>query len=166
MMSRSLLTIARFLLAAWVGAATLFVIIGVREVTHRSFDSSIRDQLVLLRFPLYYASGFASLSAALICQLVLIVRGPRRTALTAACALTFAALGLMAFDYPCVYRPLAAMITPPGQARPSQFQSLHRWSETVNSLQLGCVLAAGLTLCAMHNRTDLQNRSSDSFSEP
>jgi hypothetical protein len=50
-MSRCALLFARFLLAAWFGAATLFVIIGVREVSYPGFESAIRDQLVLLRFP-------------------------------------------------------------------------------------------------------------------
>jgi hypothetical protein len=72
----------------------------------------------------------------------------RRPAIYAACALTAVALGLLAYDYPCVYSPLARMITPPGQARPAEFRPLHVWSETINGIQLGCVLAAALAVCA------------------
>jgi len=63
-MSRVPLMLARFLLSAWFGAATLFVIIGVREVRFVGFDSAMRDQLVLLRFPAYYACGFTLLGCA------------------------------------------------------------------------------------------------------
>lgn len=148
-MSRVLLLLARFVLAAWFGAATLFVIIGVREVRFPAFDSTIRDQLVLLRFPMYYACGFTLLGIALLSQGLLIVRGVRRPALLVACGLTAVAVGLMAYDYPCVYRPLEQMINPPGQSRPEGFLPLHRWSETVNATQLGCALAAALILCSV-----------------
>ena len=60
-MSRAALTLARLLLSAWFGAAVLFVVIGVREVTHPGFDSMVRDQLAVLRFPAYYVCGFGCL---------------------------------------------------------------------------------------------------------
>lgn len=155
-MTRVLLLLARFVLSAWFGAATLFVIIGVREVRFPEFSPTIRDQLVLLRFPMYYASGFTLLAIGLASQAILIVRGWRRPALFAACGLTALALGLMAYDYPCVYRPLEQMITPPGQSRPAAFLPLHHWSETVNAVQLGCALAAGLILCSIDCPPDRQ----------
>ena len=147
-MSRCALLFARFLLSAWFGAATLFVIIGVREVTHQGFESAVRDQLVLLRFPLYYACGFALLGGATVSLVLVLSWGLRRPATYAACALTAVALGLLAYDYPCVYSPLARMITPPGQVRPAEFRPLHVWSETINGIQLGCVLAAAIAVCA------------------
>jgi hypothetical protein len=153
-MSRALLLLARFVLSAWFGAATLFVIIGVREVRFPEFSSTIRDQLVLLRFPMYYACGFTLLGIALVSQVILIGRGWRRSALFAACGLTAVALGLMVYDYPCIYRPLEQMITPPGQTMPAAFLLLHRWSETVNAVQLGCALAAALTLCSIDGPPD------------
>lgn len=152
-MRRVTLLLARFLLSAWFGAATLFVIIGVREVRYSGFDSTIRDQLVLLRFPLYYAAGFTILGCAAVNLVLLLSWGLRRPATYAAAILTAAALGLMAYDYPWVYSPLARMITPPGQVRSAGFQQLHEWSKTINAAQLGCVLAAAVTLCAIDGGT-------------
>ena len=141
--------LARFLLSAWFGAATLFVITGVREVTHSGFDSMIRDQLAVLRFPVYYACGFAILGSACVSLAVGLFCGLRRRTMYIACGLTAAALGLMAYDYPYIYCPMASMITPPGQARAAEFRQLHLWSETVNAVQVGCVLGAALILCAI-----------------
>lgn len=148
-MARIALLFARFLLSAWFGAATLFVIIGIGEVTYPGFDSATRDQLVVIRFPLYYACGFTVLGGAAVSLVLTLCWGLRRRATYAALALVAAAAALMAYDYPCVYTPLARMITPPGQARPAAFRPLHQWSETINGLQIACVLAAALALCAI-----------------
>lgn len=148
-MPRAALLLARFLLSAWFGAATLFVIIGVREVRFSGFDSPIRDQLVLLRFPAFYLCGFATLGSAAASLVLLLCWGLRRPGTWFAAALTALALALMAYDYPCVYLRLAKMVTPPGQVRPADFRPLHQWSETINGVELGCVLAAALTLCAI-----------------
>jgi hypothetical protein len=153
-MSRVLLLLSRFTLSAWFGAATLFVIIGVREVRFPEFSSPIRDQLVLLRFPMYYAAGFTLLGLAFASQVLLILRGWKRPAVLIACGLTAIALGLMAYDYPCVYRPLERMITPPGQPRPAVFESLHHWSKNVNAVQLGCALVAAIVLCTIDGPLD------------
>ena len=156
-MSRVLLLLSRFTLSAWFGAATLFVIIGVREVRFPEFSSPIRDQLVLLRFPMYYAAGFTLLGLAFVSQVLLILLGWKRPAILIACGLTGIALGLMSYDYPCVYRPLEQMITPPGQPRPAAFVSLHRWSQNVNAAQLGCALAAALLTCSIDGPLDRRN---------
>ena len=50
-------TLLRFLLAAWVGAAVLYVITSVAEQISPDFDSRIRDQLATIRFPIYYKFG-------------------------------------------------------------------------------------------------------------
>ena len=136
-MTRVALLLARFLLSAWFGAAVLFVVIGVREVTHQGFDSPIRDQLVLLRFPSYYAFGFPALAGAAACLGLCLYCGLRKPAVYAACVLTIIALGLMAYDYPCIYSPLARAISPPGQARTAEFGTLHFWSKTVNAIAGG-----------------------------
>lgn len=148
-MMRVALLLSRFLLSAWFGAAVLFVIIGVREVTHPGFDSLIRDQLALLRFPAYYACGFPLLGGALASLVLCLACGLRKPAVYAACGLTLIALGLMAYDYPCIYSPLARSISPPGQARAAEFRTLHVWSETVNAIEVGCVLAAALAVCGV-----------------
>lgn len=146
-MSRLVLMLARFCLSAWVGAAVMFVIVGVREIRAPQFDSATRDVLVLLRFPPYYACGFGALAVAAACLVLRLCWGPRRRATWAACLLTVTALGLMTWDYYRVYRPLAAMVSPPGKPRPAEFRFLHQQSEIINALQVGCALAAAAVVC-------------------
>lgn len=57
-MAKILTGAARFALSAWVGAAALFVVVGIKEVRGSEFDSVTRDLLVGLRFPSYYTFGF------------------------------------------------------------------------------------------------------------
>ncbi len=137
--------LARFALSAWVGAATLFVINGVRMVTSDAFDSTGRDHVSLIRFPAYYLTG--AILMALTFAGLLAAR--RLTGLTTRrwvtlITLTFVVSALMLGDYLWVYLPLAEMITPPGSARPQGFRTLHQASETVNSIQVGLCLVAAL----------------------
>ena len=53
------LTISRLALAAWVGAASLFVVTAIQEARSTEFDSITKNALAALRFPAYYAFGFA-----------------------------------------------------------------------------------------------------------
>ncbi len=142
-MSRLALLIARFASSAWVGAAVLFVINGVQQATSGKIDSTTTDQLVALRFPAYYVMGFSLVGAAWVGSAIsgeqLSYR--RRGAVLGLFGL---ALGMMLFDYLVVYLPLAEMITPPGQARPQGFQTLHRWSKVINSVDVGLVLLGAL----------------------
>ncbi len=145
-MSRFALTIARFAASAWVGAAVLFVINGVQQATSGQFESMTTDQLVLLRFPAYYLMGFVLVGAAFLGSAVSeeAVSFRRRGVLLVLFGL---ALGVMLFDYLVVYRPLAEMITPPGQPRPQGFQTLHHWSKLINSADVGLVLVGAIMLC-------------------
>jgi hypothetical protein len=67
----------------------------------------------------------------------------------------------MGYDYPYVYRPLAQMVTPPGQPRSEAFDGLHRWSKDVNTVQLGCALVAALTLCGVEASPERQELPED-----
>lgn len=147
-MSRVCLMLARFALSAWVGAAAMLVIIGVREVTWPGFDSPTRDQLALLRFPPYYLLGFVLVGTGWLMTVgCLTLRAlPSRRTWFALAAVT-ASLGLMIWDYLAVYRPLEAMVTPPGRAKPAEFTTLHGRSELVNSLDVGLCLAVAIALC-------------------
>lgn len=131
---------ARFATSAWVGAATLFVITAVMEVTEPRLESTVRDILVTVRFPAFYAAGAALLGTAWLATLV-----ARRW--FSALLLTIA-LGLMAGDYVAVYQPLLQLVTPPGKPRTEAFQTYHRWSEGLNGTGLLLSLTAALTLCA------------------
>ncbi|REJ86997.1 MAG: hypothetical protein DWQ34_20665 [Planctomycetota bacterium] len=147
-MSRVCLMLARLTLSAWVGAATLFVMNGVREVTSTDFDSLTRDRLVALRFPGYYQFGFVLLGVALLCLLAALSgRVLPRVRHAAVILLAGASLAVMVLDYTNVYRPLEAMITPAGQARPMEFTALHEQSKRINSVHVGLCLCAAILVC-------------------
>lgn len=135
----------RFCLNAWVGAAVLFVIVGVTEVTSSQVDSTMRDILVSLRFPWYYRCGFTLLG----CSLLTIVLGGanwgwRRWPLL---ALVAGALGLMVADYCTIYVPLVELVTPPGKPRTPAFAAYHEASTAINTVGLALILLA-CVLCA------------------
>jgi hypothetical protein len=139
--------VARFALAAWVGGATLFVINGVRLVMSAAFDSPARDHMALIRFPTYYLFGTICVGLTLLCLPVLRRRsgfGPVRW--WSVTGLVLMAAVLMGADYFWVYRPLADMITPPGQSRPAEFHGLHRASLWMNTAHVGLSLLAALLL--------------------
>jgi hypothetical protein len=147
------LMIARISLAAWLGAAALFVATSIREVRPREagfnfeFDSLTRDQLVTLRFPLYYRYGFALVGTGLLATVVsyghpAISRGRSRVAL----ALVAAALAAMIADYIWIYQPLARMIDPPGGAKPSGFVAYHNASKWINETSVALIFLAALVL--------------------
>ncbi len=154
MLSRICLAWSRFALSAWVGAAVLFVINGVAQVTFPGFESIVRDQMTLIRFPNYYICGFSLVGSSLLALLVIsaLKRGACPAALKCGCTrtpvlLTLLALIVMGIDYLWVYLPLAAMITPPGSPRTPQFITLHKASMYINLVHVGLSLAAAWILC-------------------
>lgn len=143
------LTVPRACVSAWIGAAVLFVIVGVREVTSPDLTSEVKDRLVTMRFPAYYATGATLLGLS---TLALIgARGPgglsAKRWVIALTLLLIADAG-MAADFLAIYQPLAAQVTPPGQPRTMQFISLHRWSMWVNAANLVMCGAAAVMLLA------------------
>ena len=138
------LMLSRFCLSAWVGAAALFVVNGIRQVMSPQLDSYTKDLLITLRFDPYYVFGFSLVGAGLVLGVIASPLFSRaRTILFT--LLLIAALILMGFDYVRVYRPLLEMITPPGQARPAGFRDLHHLSELINTIHVGLAFVAALT---------------------
>jgi hypothetical protein len=137
---RHCLTVARVVLSAWVGAAALFVVNGVRMVTSHSFDSVARDHIALIRFPPYYLLGFVLVGMGLLCILGAGEFPHRRAVL----GLLSAALLLMAADYFWVYLPLERALDPPGNPRTPAFQTYHRASMVLNLVHVGLVLVAAV----------------------
>ncbi len=139
------LLLTRFALSAWVGAAVLFVVNGVRLVTLDAFDSVDRDHIALVRFPPYYVTG-AILMALALGGLLAARRLPTLSGRrwTSVFVLTLLASLVMLGDYLWVYTPLAEMITPPGAPRPISFRSLHLASELLNTIQVALCLVAAL----------------------
>lgn len=66
-----LLVLLRFCLCAWVGAATLFVITGIREVTSLKFEPVIKNHLAAIRFPAYYFIGFLLVGLSFLCAVAI-----------------------------------------------------------------------------------------------
>lgn len=162
-MQRLSLLIARFSLAAWVGAAALFVITGVREVRSDQIDGTTKDVLVLIRFPSYYTFGFVSVGAAMLATAVFTSTSPSKTRGVVAGSLIAIALVLMAADYHSIYQPLVDVITPPGQPRSQQFERLHNASKWINMADVSLCLVAASMMCAP-TRSELPESESKSTS--
>ena len=140
------LGVCRFSLAAWVGAAVLFIVVGIGEI--KVFDSEMRERLVLIRFPFYYACGFGLVFVTLVCGFV----SHKHPALSVRQANIFLGLVLvslltMVADYIWIYRPLVEMMTSLGSAKPSTFVSLHELTKWINFGILTLCLIASLVIC-------------------
>jgi len=141
------LFLARFCIAAWIGAATLFVVVGVREVTRGAFDAATKDTLVAIRFPAFYVFGSALVGAGWLGTILAgrsaqLPRGRRLVSLI----LLFCVLILMAVDYLWIYQPLLQMVTPPGQAKPSTFVAYHDASKWINLGELALCLVVAMLI--------------------
>lgn len=139
------IAIARFCVAAWIGAAVLFVIVGVREVIVPDFTSEVKDRLVTLRFPAYYVAGAVLVGLSFVATVLATTQRPT-WGLRLALGMLLLAGGIMAADYVWIYSPLAAMVTPPGQPRTEAFVTLHHWSMRINTLHLAACLIAAIAL--------------------
>lgn len=147
------LGLLRFALCAWFGAATLFVVTGVREVTSE-IEPGIKNQLAVLRFPAFYLFGFVLTGLATICACVVAkAKGhPRAKSTTILCALALAA---MIADYVWVYGPLAELMSQPDARETEAFAKYHAWSKYVNFGMLAICLVAGIqSLCVRSGHND------------
>ena len=152
------LTLLRFLLAAWVGAAVLYVITSVAEQVSPNFDSRTRDQLATIRFPIYYQFGACLYVGTAILAIIVwqCLPGLRRS--TAVLALIVVSGAIFTWDYFEIYLPLQDLIIPAGQVRTQEFVRLHTLSRNVNMLHLSLMLLSGLLICmplpAAHKEAD------------
>ncbi len=146
-MQRLCLTIARFALSAWIGAAALFVVTSIAEQRSTAFGSDVKNTLATLRFPAYYAFGFTLVGLSLVAGAIGLDRRSRhRGWLTIVGSLTVALI-LMVVDYVAIYSPLYAIVTDPSGARDARFLELHRWSERINTVDVSLCLIAALVAC-------------------
>ena len=144
------LTTARFCVTAWVGAAVLFVITSVKEVTtsQPSITSEVKDALVTIRFPPYYVMGFLLVVTGIVCCGLYLKHPAGRSKRMGVClVLLSVSLIAMIVDYVFVYLPLVEMVTPPGGVKPSNFRDYHNASMYINAFDIGLCLIAGLLLC-------------------
>lgn len=127
------LFLARFCISAWIGAASLFVVVGVAEITRGGFDSATKDSLVAIRFPAFYLCGATLVTLAWLgCWLAGHSTWFSRRRRMASLILLAIVLALMVADYVWIYLPLLQMVTPPGQAKPDSFRSYHEASKWIN----------------------------------
>lgn len=140
------LVLLRLLLAAWVGAAVLYVITSVAEQTSSHFDSLIRDQLATIRFPLYYCFGLSIHALAVPFAFLIWFNSTSQNQrrFLAIFLLVLLSSVLITLDYLLVYLPLQELITPPGQVRSQQFIQLHTLSRHANEVHLTVMLVASI----------------------
>ncbi len=137
--------ILRFCLCGWIGAASLFVVTGIREVTSPLFEPLVKNQLAALRFPAYYAFGFALVGISFVVALLLNSEpagGTRR--LKVIRILVGLVLCAMIADYVAIFQPLYELMDDPTARETPAFQSYHWWSMIVNFASVATCLAAAL----------------------
>ena len=146
-MQRTCLTIARFSLSAWIGAAALFVVTSIAEQRSTAFGSDVKNVLAALRFPSYYAFGFVLVGVGLIGGAMGVNRSQNRNRWCVLVGCLVLALLLMIVDYFAIYSPLHAIVTDPSGVRNARFLQLHRWSEQINTVDVTLCAIAAITAC-------------------
>lgn len=147
MLARICLSLQRFLLPAWVGAAILFVVTSVAEQQFPDFASSIKNQLALIRFPKYYAFGFVFLVASLVCSVVRLISGVRDKSTIIVFALLAIVNLMMVADFLWVYRPLADIMVDLLRPRDDEFAKYHQISKYMNAVEIVLCIVAAIIVC-------------------
>ena len=148
-MNRFLWTVLRLSLCAWVGAATLFVVTGVREVTMTDFDAATKNMLAATRFPAYYAFGFTLIVVSAISAFGLILTSKEaRRRKNVVLALAVFSLIVMWLDHQFIYQPLEIMMLEPEGRLDPEFFTYHQWSKYINCVSVGaCLIASLVSAC-------------------
>lgn len=140
------LTLSRFTLAAWVGAACLFVITTLQDVHSPDLSSVEKAEIVVRRFPIYYRFGFGLLISALVLTITAeLLSGGIRRWLTVSLALL--PVLLITADYVWIYLPLETMTAAVDRARPAAFIEYHSASKWINAVQVSASLLAAIAVC-------------------
>lgn len=130
----------------WVGAAVLYVVTSVAEQMSPLFNLQIRDQLALIRFPLYYRFGFGCHIACAIAGVLAWRTAPlnRRSTFLLVLFLIMVSGLLITLDHRMIYQPLEALISPAGQLRGAEFDRLHHLSKRANMVHVMIMAFAGI----------------------
>ncbi len=130
------LMLARMALTAWVGAATMFVLVALRPVRSPLLSSEEKAQLPLMLFPGYYLFGFILLGAALF-GAILAWPALKKSRLGILATLLIAgSLGILIAERVLIYAPLSAMLQATlatGTAQSGTFVTYHQLSRWINS---------------------------------
>lgn len=148
-MQRIGILVARTATTAWAGAAVMFVLTSIREVTSPDLDSLVKSQLALLRFPIYYQVAAVCLLAGIAGGgLALMADRMHRRRLALFLGLAAAAAIMMIVDWLYIYGPLQQMTSMVSAARPADFHRFHQWSLGINAVDVGlCWIAAAVINC-------------------
>ena len=143
-----LLALLRFCLCAWVGAATLFVITGIREVVSPQFGPATKNLLAAVRFPAYYSVGFTLVGIALVCAVLLSRQCQSRSIGKVPAVLLTVVVLLMVADWCFVFSPLLELMNYPDARERPDFTIYHNWSMYLNSASIGLSgVTAVVSLC-------------------
>ena len=145
------ISFARFSLTAWIGAASMFVLLTVLEILSGQFNSIILDQLVLTRFPIFYSVTLVLLAMSWICGVVSwrLSISQNRTVRKKAKLFTIlvsVSIIILVSDYFWVYKELEQMLIPLGSPRPQEFPFYHKLTESLNSAALLINLVASFVI--------------------
>lgn len=153
-MMKFCLTVARFSVSAWVGAAVLFVVNTVISAQSTDFDSVAKANLASLRFPPYYYFGFVLVGVTLVLtSLVTNHWTGARWRIRSALFLLALALLAMIVDYVWVLQPMLDAVRNTDAARPANFQTYHYASMYMNTGHVSACFVAALLLCWPHPQT-------------
>ena len=141
-MNSFLLGLFRFILCAWLGAATLFVVTGIREVTS-DIPITIKNALTTIRFPAFYLFGFVMTGLATLSAAVL-ARAKAHPKAKSMFVLLAIVVAIMVIDYIFIYTPLADLMSLPNARETDDFEMYHNWSKYVNFFELALCLVAAI----------------------
>jgi hypothetical protein len=140
------LMLTRLALAAWVGAALLFVMVSLRPLRSHEIPDEIKPQLTQTLFPGYYRIGFGLLGLAWVTGAVGSTHpGMGRVRRFVLMGLITALVLLMIADWGWIYTPLANMMQHEiheHEARAGVFHTYHLASRWINSVGMVLTLVA------------------------
>lgn len=147
-MTRLLWILLRFSLCAWIGAAALFVVTGIREVTSDLFEPATKNQLAALRFPAFYVFGFTLVGIGTVASGILSLnRDDFRKRVVTIFVLSTIVLAIMVGDYFWIYTPLDELMAQPDARSNPDFAKYHALSKWINFASLSlCAFAAMLSV--------------------
>ena len=145
-MKAACLTASRLAISFWVGAALIFVVTSIQEVSSDEINSEIRSILAAMRFPTYYLFGFFLVGFSFLTGSFLKNYDRiRKIRWWFYMGLLSIVLIVMVVDYIWIFRPLLEMVILTEQARSAKFRTYHELTKYINLFNLLlCLVAAGL----------------------
>ncbi len=140
------LTLSRFAVAAWVGAACLFVVVTLQDVQSPDLSSIEKARVAVQRFPIYYQFAFGLLIPGILLATIGLSRSDGKRCWPVR-ILVLLPLLLVTADYFWIYLPLETMTAATDEARPATFVDYHKASKWINAVQVSASLIAAVALC-------------------